>query len=229
MDRFLLIETSGRVGRIGIAAGPNLLAGRALDEMRRHARDLAPNVADLLRDHGWGARHLTAVFVGLGPGSYTGLRVGVMSAKAIAFAAGCALVGVPTFAVLARQANTPAMTMVVVGDAQQDQVYVQAFGRGTTNEVFRPVDDLCVISAEQFAARLQPGIAVGGPGVDKVGARLPAGTAFAAGAGVPTLDALLSVGRHLLDSGAGDDPMRLEPLYLRRSSAEEQWDRRPSP
>src|SRR5438105_378654 len=45
MDRLLLIETSGRVGRVGLADGPALIAERKLDATRRHARDLAPAVA----------------------------------------------------------------------------------------------------------------------------------------------------------------------------------------
>ena len=48
----MLIETSGRVGLVGVAAGPALVAERRLDETRRHARDLAPTAAELLRRHG---------------------------------------------------------------------------------------------------------------------------------------------------------------------------------
>ena len=75
-----------------------------LDESRRHARDLAPAVRDLLAEQGWPARSLEAVIVSRGPGSYTGLRVGIMSAKTLAYATGCALLAVDTFAVIARQA-----------------------------------------------------------------------------------------------------------------------------
>src|SRR5215470_17676078 len=92
--RLLIIETSGRPGRVALAVGESLLAAVQLEEVRRHARDLAPTVAELLRGQGWKPRDLQGVIIGLGPGSYTGLRVGVISAKVLCYAVGCPLVGV---------------------------------------------------------------------------------------------------------------------------------------
>src|SRR6267154_1673026 len=119
LPRLLLFETSGRIGRVGLAEGPVLLAEDSLDEARRHLRDLAPMVARLLRERGWAPRDLGGVIVSLGPGSYTGLRVGIMSAKMLAHAIGCALLGAPTFEVLARQAASTVRELVVIADAQR--------------------------------------------------------------------------------------------------------------
>ena len=69
-----------------------------------HARDLAPVTANLLAERGWSPRDLAGVVVGLGPGSYTGLRVGIMSARVFAYATGCALIGIGTFSAIASQA-----------------------------------------------------------------------------------------------------------------------------
>src|SRR3712207_2459498 len=69
--KLLLIETSGRGGRVGLSEGPDLVAERLLDDTRRHARDLAPAVAALLRARSWRPRDLGGVIVSLGPGSYT--------------------------------------------------------------------------------------------------------------------------------------------------------------
>ena len=104
--RLLLIETSGRSGQVALAEGNALLAVRRLDEARHQARDLAPAVADLLAAIGWKPRDIAAIVVSRGPGSYTGLRVGIMSAKTFAYAAGCALLAIDTFAVIAAQAPT---------------------------------------------------------------------------------------------------------------------------
>src|SRR5262249_17519821 len=101
--RLLIVETSGRVAQVALAEGDGLRARPTLDRARHHARDLAPTVARLLEDQKWPPRSLDAVLVSRGPGSYTGLRVGIMSAKALAYATGCALVGVETFAALALQ------------------------------------------------------------------------------------------------------------------------------
>ena len=65
---------------------------RRLDEARRNARDLAPAAAELLQKQGWKPIGLDAVLVSCGPGSYTGLRVGIMSAKTLAYATRCALI-----------------------------------------------------------------------------------------------------------------------------------------
>src|SRR5262245_32159459 len=95
--RLLLLETSGRVGQVGLAADGRLLAGRRLSETHRHARDLAPTVAALFREFAWKPADVQAVVVSRGPGSYTGLRVGVMTAKAFAYATGCRLLALDTF------------------------------------------------------------------------------------------------------------------------------------
>src|SRR5438132_10647915 len=100
----LILETSGRVGQVALARGPRLLELRRLDETRRHARDLAPAVADLLDKQHWTPRAIQAVLVDRGPGSYTGLRVGIISAKTFAYATGCALLAVDAFAAIALQA-----------------------------------------------------------------------------------------------------------------------------
>src|SRR6516225_3465310 len=69
--RFLSLETSGRVGQVALAEGDQVRGVRRLDEARRHARDLAPAVKDLLDRQGWRPRDLQAVIVSRGPGSYT--------------------------------------------------------------------------------------------------------------------------------------------------------------
>src|SRR4051812_49559549 len=109
LPRLLLLETStGSSGFVALGAGPELLGTRRLDESRRHARDLAPAVSALLKEAGWKPRDISAVIVCRGPGSYTGLRVGLMSAKAFAYATGCALLGLDTFAAVALQAPAEA-------------------------------------------------------------------------------------------------------------------------
>src|SRR5262245_57314240 len=123
--RVLILETSGRVGRIAVARGRNLLAERRLDENRRHARDLAPAVAELCRQCSWKVRELEAVLVSRGPGSYTGLRVGIMSAKALTYAAGGVFLAIDTFAAIARQAPAEVHLVDILADAQQENVYVQ--------------------------------------------------------------------------------------------------------
>jgi tRNA threonylcarbamoyladenosine biosynthesis protein TsaB len=125
--RSLILETSQRLAQVALAEGDQVIAARSLEEARRHARDLAPALHELLAERSWAARSLEAIFVSRGPGSYTGLRVGVMSAKVLAYATGCALLAVDTFAALARQSG--AKLVDVIADAQQERVYAQRFWR----------------------------------------------------------------------------------------------------
>src|SRR5947208_1983541 len=114
--RLLILKTSGRAGQVALAEGETLLGLRRLDEARRHARDLAPAVAELLAARGWAPRDVRGVIVSRGPGSYTGLRVGVMSAKAFAYATGAVLLAVDTFVALALQAPGEVAELDVLAD-----------------------------------------------------------------------------------------------------------------
>ena len=98
-----------------------VVAEAQLGEERRRASDLALVVDRLLREAGWEPASLTAVVVGLGPGSYTGLRVGLASAKALAYAVGCRFFGVETFAAIA--IRVPEGPVSVIADALQGKLF----------------------------------------------------------------------------------------------------------
>jgi tRNA threonylcarbamoyladenosine biosynthesis protein TsaB len=229
--RLLLIETSGGSGFVAVALGAELRGVRRLDEARRHARDLAPAAAELLAAQGWRPRDVQAVVVGRGPGSYTGLRVGIMAAKAFAYATGCALVAVDTFAVLAAQAPADVVRLDVLADAQQDKVYVQPFAR--TPEGRRPLAPLAIRQFNEWLSNREASGWVTGPGLHRWGEHLPAGVLVVEAARrEPTPEALLRLGLARFQAGERDDVWALEPLYLRPSSAEEKAQGRsatPSP
>jgi tRNA threonylcarbamoyladenosine biosynthesis protein TsaB len=218
--RVLVIDTSHRIALVALAAGGRMLGQRRLDEARRHARDLAPAIRELLAEQDWRAQHLDAVFVSRGPGSYTGLRVGIMSAKTLAYATDCTLLGLETFAAIARQAPAEALTVDVIADAQQDRVYVQRFtpaGAATA---------LAIQPLAKWQATLTDAIWVMGPGLERFAPALgtavrvaPPETWFA------RAERLLQLGLERLRRGEKDDVFAVEPLYLRASSAEEKWSR----
>ena len=218
-EPWLLLETSGRGGRVGLAAG-GAVTQAPLDPARRHNRDLAPAAAELLAAAGLAPKQLRGVMVSVGPGSYTGLRVGVMSAKALAYATGCRLVAVPTFHAIAEQSPPDAGHVDVVADALQGHVYVQRFRR-VDEARWEPVNDLCIAYAALWASTLRPEIWVSGPGVEVHEKVIPAETLrVVAENRAPQLESLFRVGLRLPPL-TRDDVMRLEPLYLRASSAEE--------
>jgi tRNA threonylcarbamoyladenosine biosynthesis protein TsaB len=220
----LILETSGRIGSVAVAHGPSLGPIRRLDEARRHARDLAPAVAELLRGEGWQPRDLDAVIVSRGPGSYTGLRVGIMSAKTLAYATGCRLIAVETFAAIARQAPADVQRLDVLADAQQQKVYFQPFQRPSPSEALFGVAPLRVLPLAEWLVTRDPNAWVTGPALRVHGPRLPGEVnQVATDAWDPRAASLLEIGLERLARDEADDVYALEPLYLRPSSAEEKW------
>ena len=220
--RLLLIETSHQPGLVGIALGDRVVAHRHLESGRHNARDLAPAIVALLAEQGWAARELDGVAVGRGPGSYTGLRVGLMSAKTMAYVVGCPLVALDSFAVIAEQSPATCRRIDIISDAQKEAVYVQGFVRD--GEHWKASDELRVVEFAQWLAGRDPVAWVGGPGVTRYRDRLPSDIAVTpAESWSPALDSLLALAVRRLDAGERDDAFSLEPLYLRASSAELQW------
>jgi tRNA threonylcarbamoyladenosine biosynthesis protein TsaB len=220
--RLLILETSGRTGMVAVAEGEDLLDCRPLDETRRHARDLAPAVAELLRFQAWQAKDLSAVIVSRGPGSYTGLRVGLMSAKTLAYATRCALLGIDTFAAIALQTPAECARVDVIADAQKDLIYVQPFARA--GESWQPAGELQVRPFVAWLGDRQGDSWVGGPGLEKWGRQIPAGVnCIEEDDWDPQVESLLLLGLERYEANERDDVFALEPLYLRPSSAEEQW------
>jgi tRNA threonylcarbamoyladenosine biosynthesis protein TsaB len=225
--RLLILETSDRTGRVAIAEGPALLEVRTLTEARRHARDLAPAVADLLTARRWRPKDVDGVVVSRGPGSYTGLRVGIMSAKTFAFVTGCRLLGIDTFAAIAAQGPADCSRVDVLADAQQDKVYCQPFLRLESR--WTPAGTLEVCPFSDWLQRREPTAAVTGPGLEKWDERIPAEVRrLPLASRHPTPESLLRLGLERLSMGEYDDPLSLEPLYLRPSAAERQWRGQPA-
>ena len=228
--RLLILETSGRVGQVAVAEGPHLLGVRCLEESRRHARDLAPAVADLLASQGWPPRDLHGVLVSRGPGSYTGLRVGIMSAKTLAYATGCALLAIDTFTAIAVQAPDEALCVDVVADAQQGKVYVERFERLAADAPFQSRQPLCIRPFAEWLALVAPPMWASGPGLRIQEGRFPEGVRVAPpSCWDPKPETLLQLGLARYVKGDRDDFWALEPLYLRPSSAEEQWEKMSRP
>jgi tRNA threonylcarbamoyladenosine biosynthesis protein TsaB len=218
-EAWLILETSGRVGKVGLARDGAVSRSVDLDDTRRHARDLAATVDAVLKAEGLTPAELTGVMASRGPGSYTGLRVGLMSAKALAYATGCKLVAVGTFAATAEQAPAEAQSLWVLADALQGKVYVQRFDRGATG--WGAADELRIVSVDEWLPWATAGTWVTGPGVKVYAERIPQACPLAPEADrEPRVESVFAVGRNLTPL-TREELFALEPLYRRGSSAEE--------
>jgi tRNA threonylcarbamoyladenosine biosynthesis protein TsaB len=150
----------------------------------------------------------------------------VMAAKALAYAVKCDFLAVETFAVIACQCPPDAPALDVISDGQRGMLYTQRFARPDATE-WTPATELQVVAKEEWLGDLGSDVLVSGPGLALVDADLPTG-ARAAPAELRDADlrGLLLAGLARYERGERDDPWRCEPLYLRRSSAEENWDRK---
>ncbi len=218
----LVIETSGRGGAVGLARGPRLVSARPLDEARRHAQDLTPAVAAALAEQGAKAGEIKGVLVSLGPGSYTGLRVGVASAKALGYALDCPLVGVETFRAIAVQ-SPPVARIDVIADAQQDHVYTQRFFRADADARLVTIDNLAIESFDAWLSNRDQGSWVTGPGLRRFGHQGDIPRQTPVETWDPRLESILALGWERYARGEHDDLWAVEPLYARPSSAERNW------
>ncbi len=211
-DRVLILETSGRIGQAALASGDRVVAEERLTEAHRRASDLALVVDGLFKHAAWKARDLTDVVVGLGPGSYTGLRVGLASAKALAYAVGCRFYGVESFAAIALRTPDEFSEVSVIADALQGKLFRRDYRRASGG-IWEPLGPLQIVTRDDWLSELGPKMVASGP----------AATMFdvprVADAEPRPID-LLTVAR-TSPWAVTTDVWLAEPLYLRGSSAEE--------
>jgi tRNA threonylcarbamoyladenosine biosynthesis protein TsaB len=163
--RILALETTDRIGSVAATADDNPLAELMLDHTQRSAQSLLPAIDSLLKQVGWRPTDVQLVAVSIGPGSFTGLRVGVTAAKVFAYAVGAEVLGVNTLeAIAANCADTQHNEVLVAIDAQRGEVVVQSFVRQTDGwfEAAAPEE---LLDADVWLARISPLPLGEGPGV----------------------------------------------------------------
>jgi tRNA threonylcarbamoyladenosine biosynthesis protein TsaB len=143
----LAFDTSSPTVTVALHDGTDVVAQLASTETMRHGEQLTPLVDQALRQVGITARDLTAIVVGVGPGPFTGLRVGLVSARTMAYALQVPVYGVCSLDVLAVEAlDTGAVSgpFVVASDARRREVYLATYDetalRVSGPDVQRPVE-----------------------------------------------------------------------------------------
>jgi tRNA threonylcarbamoyladenosine biosynthesis protein TsaB len=228
----LVLDTSTDRGVIGIGGRSGSRHAATTDSARRHGRDLIPKLAATLRDAGLTPRDIEVIGVGLGPGSYTGLRVGLTAARALAYVTGSSLLGLDSLEAVARNAPGESARISVIADAQRGQVYVADFVRETAAGPPLRSRATRIEPLLHWLDRLEPATLVLGPGLlsPRIQSALPASVLTKNHAlNYPDGQRLIELAIQSWASGRRDDPWLIEPNYLRESSAEELWDNRHPP
>jgi tRNA threonylcarbamoyladenosine biosynthesis protein TsaB len=223
--RILAIETSGKHGSIaalvGEADGCRLVGQIAESGDERTAQALAPAMKRLLQEANWGPAEVELVAVAVGPGSFTGLRIGVTTAKTFAYAVQAEVIGVDTLDVLAFQAPPSTAPLWAVIGAQRQELFVAkfAFDDGAT---FRTVRETAILSQDAWFAELRAGDRVIGPALNRLQNRLPATIEVVPQIlWQPMAEAVGQVAWNAYRNGRRDDLWKLVPNYYRASAAEE--------
>ncbi|MBX3432537.1 MAG: tRNA (adenosine(37)-N6)-threonylcarbamoyltransferase complex dimerization subunit type 1 TsaB [Pirellulales bacterium] len=220
--KLLALDTSGRRGSLALAEIAAdacwIVAEARLPAVPRAAQSLLPTLRQLLAEHAWIPDDVGVVAVTAGPGSFTGLRLGVTTAKTLAFATGAELAAVPTLAALAWGSHTDRRPVWGVLDAQRDEVFAARF---TSDPGGEARDECQVLPIEAWLSLVEPGEAVATPAAGKLADRLPAGVELVARDDGPTPTAVATLGGALWRAGRTVDPLQLVPWYHRRSAAEE--------
>ena len=234
----LAIDTSTR--RVGAALGTQLgvlasleLGGAASDGPPRHAEELAPAIDHLARVTDVSLHQLSAVAVAIGPGMFTGLRVGVTTAKVMAQALRIPVIPIPSLDLVAYPLRyTTGRVIIPALDARRDEVYYARYRavpgglqRDSEYELARPRDLIVDIDAAG-----EP-VVVAGDGALRFREQLEssdlcevAGPGFAA----PSLSALVELASSRFEREDFTAAADVVPMYLRRSDAEIAHDRRPA-
>jgi len=224
----LALESSTRRAALALRTADGATAGAATDPEVRHGRALLPAIRDLCASAGVAPRELQAVAVGLGPGSFTGTRVGLTAAKTIACAVGCPLYGLSSLEVIARSGRLPQGRLAVAVDAQRREIFTADFRIDGHDQ--RPVrlgpDRLEPIDAWLDRPDRPPWVLC--PDPDRLLRAAEGRLDPEAVRDVhPEPEALLQTALDVAAAEPPLDPRWLEPVYLRRSAAEETHDRAP--
>ncbi|HEY2709781.1 MAG TPA: tRNA (adenosine(37)-N6)-threonylcarbamoyltransferase complex dimerization subunit type 1 TsaB [Caulobacteraceae bacterium] len=202
----LIIDTCLGACQVGLFDGEQRLAGASEAMQRGHQERLATMAHEVMAEAATPFSKLTRIAVTVGPGSFTGLRVGLAFAKGLHLATGCPLVGIGTLAGLAASVGDRGLSAGVI-DARRGQVYLQPFRDG---RALREPEATTIEAGLAHLMSLQPGgWRLIGPGAALLASPLAEPFELAA----PELDALAKLAR----SASTDD--EVSPIYLRAPDA----------
>lgn len=219
----LSLETSGRLGSVALFRDGALLEERTYPHGLQHAAAIVPMIDDLCRVHAITPRQIERIDISIGPGSFTGLRVGVTLAKTLAFSTGAKIVAVPSVEVLIENLPPDTMNGIVVLDAKRGQIFTGRFSHDASGRWICDEPAHLDTLAKMLERSPRP--------VHLIGEGIPYHRqAIADHAGVVISDETLwqpraavvgKLGTIRAARGEFTDPFRLVPTYVRLAEAEE--------
>ena len=228
--RILGFDTATMTQSVALIDDDNLISVYSLRCLLSHSQRLLTSIHWVLARAGFALEDLSALAVTVGPGSFTGLRIGLSTAKGLSFASGKPIVGVPTLDALASGVNTTSYLICPLLDARKKQVYTALYQYSADGALKKLTPDMALAPQELCRSIRDPVIFLG-DGVERYGSFLGETLGELAHfvpveACAPSALAVAAQGLKRMKAGQIDDPMTLTPLYIRRSEAEIKWEER---
>ena len=211
MEKIILIETSTALCSVALAENGTVTAYRESSAPKAHASLTAVFVQEVLSERGIALADCDAVCVSKGPGSYTGLRVGVSTAKGLCFGSGRPLLAVGTLDTLVAQAEGEYKYIIPMIDARRMEVYACVFENGAQITETEPV----IVDENSFAEYLEQGPCLFiGDGAGKCADVIKHPNAQFCQCN-PKASAMLSPAMDALNEKRFEDVAYFEPFYLK--------------
>jgi tRNA threonylcarbamoyladenosine biosynthesis protein TsaB len=220
---FLILDTSTMAGSVALCCGERLLAEIVVDSLASHSDKLLLHVEQILAEQQCPLAEIAAFAVIDGPGSFTGLRVGVAAAKGLARACHRPLFGVSSLHLLAGALPCVTLPVCALLDARKKEVYAATFSTADGSPCL--LDEPHVLSPQRLLAEMTvPALFVGSGALlyrDLIDARFGAQATLAPGPlHTPRASSAAPLVLQQLRAGATGDPELLLPRYIRPSEAE---------
>jgi tRNA threonylcarbamoyladenosine biosynthesis protein TsaB len=227
--RILAADTSTKTGSVAVVEDESLVAEYTLNVSETHSARLMPTIDRVLNDAELGIEDIDALAIAIGPGSFTGLRIGLATFKGLALAAEKKLVAVPTLDALASSISFSDHIVCPILDARMGEVYaaLYKFSDGLCEKVSKDM----VLAVEDLFREVDGKVVILGDGIalhrDRIVAVLGERAVFAPQRlWIPRAVNVAAIARSRVERGDSDDIGALEPIYLRQSEAERKWGKR---
>lgn len=214
----LALDTATEKGSLALAAGDGLLVESFLRSPGTYLQNLLPAVEELLRTAGHSLQEIEAIAVSQGPGNFTGLRIGLATAKGLAWALNRPLAAVSTLEALAAQCPCQPHPTAVIMDAKREEVYLGLFH--CPEAIPQALSEPQRLPVAALPALLSPPLLITGPGLNAYGNFLgkhlsPTITWAPPSKRHPRAATIARLGRLRLQQGLTVPPPQLVPAYLR--------------
>jgi tRNA threonylcarbamoyladenosine biosynthesis protein TsaB len=221
--KVLGIETSGLIGNIAVCDGNRVVAKKTYGKNFSHGKEIVSSLESIFNEIKWEPNEIDLIAVSTGPGSYTGLRIGVTCAKTLAYGLGKPVIDVPTLDVLVENVkDNNAKTICPVLDAKRKSVYACIYDRSNTEN--KRTTDFLIISPDRLIDILPESTLIFGDGIapyKEIFTQTDLTIVEDEKLGIADAANVARLGMERYEQGMRCEINSLVPLYLKKSEAEE--------